>query len=257
MKMKKILENAIVFVAIALITQICEHFVHSDYCEAWIIPAAMAAMSAASSIIGGSKAASAARKQQKILQDEKIKNDALFDRQINQDYADTSAGFNLRRSVLDSARKNLDLARGEAAVTGNDAVEAAAKEKNNEMIAQSAGNIAAVDSQRKDALSAQKAATDQGYAQQEAALSAQKAAATQKAAEGVSNSLMSAAVNALGASGGGGTSKAAGAKAGAKAAPSSGGAQAIWKQKAPSFFSGGNYSPLQSTVDKSPLTYWE
>lgn len=248
--MKKILLNAIVFVAIALISQICEHFVHSDYCEAWIIPAAMAAMSAASSIIGGSKAASAARKQQEMLQDQKIKNDALFDRQINQDYADTSAGFNLRRSVLDAARKNLDLARGEAAVTGNDAVEAAAKDKNNEMIAQSQGNIAAVDSQRKDALTSQKAASDQGYANQQAALSAQKVQATQQAAQGVSNSLMNAAVNALWASGGG-------AKAGAKAAPSSGGAQDIWKQKTPSFFAGGNYSPLQSTVDKSPLTYWE
>ena len=254
--MKKILLNAIVFVAIALISQICEHFIHSGYCEAWIIPAAMAAMSAASSIIGGSKAASAARKQQKILQDQKIKNDALFDRQINQDYADTSAGFNLRRSVLDSARKNLDLARGEAAVTGNDAVEAAAKDKNNEMIAQSQGNIAAVDSQRKDALTSQKAASDQGYANQQAALSAQKAQATQQAAQGISNSLMSAAVTALNASGGS-TSKAAGAKAGAKAAPSSGGAQDVWKQKAPSFFANGNYSPLQSTVDKSPLTYWE
>jgi hypothetical protein len=257
MKMKKILLNAIVFVAIALISQICEHFVNSGYCQAWIIPAAMAAMSAASSIIGGSKAASAARKQQEMLQDQKIKNDALFDRQINQDYADTSAGFNLRRSVLDSARKNLDLARGEAAVTGNDAVEAAAKDKNNEMIAQSAGNIAAVDSQRKDALSAQKAATDQGYANQQVALSAQKAQATQQAAQGISNSLMSAAVNALGASGVGGTSKAAGAKASPAAAGSASPVTDVWKQKAPSFFSGGNYSPLQSTVDKSPLSYWQ
>lgn len=255
MKMKKILLNAIVFVAIALITQVCEHFVHSGYCEAWIIPAAMAAMSAASSIIGGSKAASAARKQQEILQGEKIKNDALFDRQINQDYADTSAGFNLRRSVLDAANRNLDLARGEAAVSGNDAVEAAAKEKNNEMIAQSAGNIAAVDSQRKDALTSQKAASDQGYANQQAALSAQKAQATQQAAQGISNSLMSAAVTALNASGGS-TSKAAGAKASKAAGGGNAQSPDVWKQKAPSFFSGGNYSPLQSTVDKSPLSYW-
>ena len=246
--MKKNLVNAIVFVAIALISQICEHFIHSCYFQAWIIPAAMAAMSAASSILGGSKAASAARKQQEILQDQKIKNDALFDRQINQDYADTSAGFNLRRSVLDAARKNLDLARGEAAVSGNAAVEAAAKEKNNQMIAQSAGNVAAVDSQRKDALTSQKTASDQGYANQQAALSAQKAQATQQAAQGISNSLMSAAVTALNASG-------------AKASKAAGGGNAqspdVWKQKAPSFFSGGNYSPLQSTVDKSPLSFWD
>lgn len=249
MKGKTIIRNAIVFAIIAIFMQFTESFfARPGYDEAWILPAALAAASAASSLIGGSKARKAAAQQQSILNSQKAKSDAMFDKQINQDYGDSAAGFNLRRSVLDAANRNLELARGEAAVSGNGAVEAAAKEKNNQMIAQSAGNVAAVDSQRKDALSAQKAATDQGYAQQASALAAQKAAASQQAAQGVSNSLMSAAVNALGTSGGAGTSK---------AAPSSGGAQDIWKQKAPSFFSGGNYSPLQSTVDKSPLTYWK
>lgn len=257
MKAKSIIQVAIVFVIIALFMQFTESFfASSGYDEAWILPAALAAASAASSIFGGSKARKAAAQQQSILDSQKAKTDAMFDKQINQDYGDSSAGFNVRRSVLDAANRNLELARGEAAVSGNDAVEAAAKDKNNQMIAQSAGNIAAVDSQRKDALSSQKAATDQGYAQQASALAAQKAAATQQAAQGVSNSLMSAAVNALGTSGGAGTSKAAGVKASPAAAGSASPVTDVWKQKT-SFFENGNYSPLQSTVNRSPVSYWE
>lgn len=163
------------------------------------VPLVMAGLGAFSSVYGGAKSAAAGRKAQKQLDAEQARLESERRRRMNEDYLDTAAGQNLMRIARDERDKAWKRAEGAAAVAGGtEAATAMAKEAGNNMVGETIANIAAGDSQRKDAVDAgYRAELDRIHGQQIANEQARSQAVAQ-AASGASNALMNGALATFG-----------------------------------------------------------
>lgn len=163
------------------------------------IPAVMAGASLVSSLFGASKSADAAEEAYRQQMLEKARIEAQHLRKSNESYLDTSAGQNMMRVAREEADKVWKRAAGAKAVAGGtDAAAAMAKEAGTKMIGDTVANIAANDTQRKDAAdaayNADIARVNQGIMQSKM----QKAEATSQAAGAASNALMQGAMMTFG-----------------------------------------------------------
>lgn len=127
-------------------------------------------------IIGGSKASKAAKQANKLLEQQKTDNQAWFDRKYNEDYSRTAEAQNLMNYARQEAEKQFARAEASAAVTGaTEESVARAKRGANEMLAQTASNIAAQGTARKDAIEQQYLNTKNSLTQQQVGNLQQKA----------------------------------------------------------------------------------
>lgn len=134
------------------------------------IPIAAAAIGAIGKLWGNKKAADAERERQRMIQAEKAKNDAYYRRMINQSWLDTAHGQNMLRVARDEADKMWKREAGATAVTGRTAAaDAMAKDKANNLVAETIAQGEAQESMRKDSLEASQRAADSQYAQQQIA----------------------------------------------------------------------------------------
>ena len=109
-----------------------------------------------SAIFGGSKASKAARQANALIEQQQNDNQAWFDRRYNENYSDTAEARNLMNFARQEAEKQFNRAEASAAVTGGTEESVArAKRDANEMLAQTASNIAAQGTARKDAIDQQ------------------------------------------------------------------------------------------------------
>jgi len=162
------------------------------------IPLVMAAGSALSSVFGGISSAKANKRAMRQIAAERAKNEAERLRKTNEDYIDTAAGQNLMRVARREADKMWKREKGAAAVTGATERAAMAKDRGNELIADTVAGIAANDTARKDQIDQTYKNYDQQLSQQLTGLDLQKGQNIAQAASGVSNSLMDAAGAAFG-----------------------------------------------------------
>lgn len=129
-----------------------------------------------SAIIGGSKASKAANQANKLIEQQQKDNQAWFDRRYNEDYSQTAEAQNLMNYAREQAEKQFRRAEGAAAVTGaTDESVARAKQSANEMLSETASNIAAQGTARKDAIEQQYLNTKNSLTQQQVANLQQKA----------------------------------------------------------------------------------
>lgn len=141
-----------------------------------ILGAIGAGLGVASAIIGGSKASKAAKQANKLIEQQQKDNQAWFDRRYNEDYSQTAEAQNLMNYARQEAEKQYRRAEGAAAVTGaTDESVARAKQSANEMLAQTASNIAAQGTARKDAIEQQYLNTKNSLTQQQVQNLQQKA----------------------------------------------------------------------------------
>ena len=109
-----------------------------------------------SAIFGGSKAAKANKQAGRLIEQQQDENQAWFDRRYNEDYSQTAEAQNLMNYAREQAEKLFKRAEGAAAVTGaTEESVARAKQSANDMLAQTASNIAAQGTARKDAIEQQ------------------------------------------------------------------------------------------------------
>lgn len=165
----------------------------SQYDEAWVQLALMAA-SVASSIIGGAKSASAAREAQEEQRRAKAQEDAILRRKRNESYADTAAGQRLLTNAREAAREVWKREYGRMLVGGGtDAAAAQAKEQGNKLVGSTLANMAANDTARKDKADYAQIESDRRHAQIMSGYEQQRAQAITQAASQASNAMMSAA----------------------------------------------------------------
>lgn len=139
------------------------------------VPIAAAAIGAIGKLWGNSKAAAAERERQRMLQAEKAKSDAYYRRMINQSWIDTAHGQNMLRVARDEADRIWKREAGATAVTGRTvAADAMAKDKANNLVADTIAQGEAQESMRKDSLEASQRAAESQFAQQEMADQAAK-----------------------------------------------------------------------------------
>ena len=129
-----------------------------------------------SAIFGGSKASKAAKEANRLIEQQQKDNQAWFDRRYNEDYSQTAEAQNLMNYAREQAEKQFRRAEGAAAVAGaTDESVAMAKQSANEMLAQTASNIAAQGTAGKDAIEQQYQNTKNSLTQQQVANLQQKA----------------------------------------------------------------------------------
>lgn len=132
--------------------------------------------SVGSAIFGGSKAAKAAKKANRLIEQQQKDNQAWYDRRYNEDYSQTVEAQNLMNYAREQAEKQFRRAEGAAAVAGaTEESIARAKRDANEMLAQTASNIAAQGTARKDAIENQYLNTKNSLTQQQVQNLQQKA----------------------------------------------------------------------------------
>lgn len=136
-----------------------------------------------SAIIGGKSASKAAKQANKLIQGQQADNEAWYNRRYNEDYSNTAEAQNLMNYARQEAEKQFRRSEGSAAVTGaTEESVARAKQSANEMIGQTASNIAAQGTARKDAIESQYLNTKNSLTQQQVANLQQKAQNIQAAA---------------------------------------------------------------------------
>ena len=132
--------------------------------------------SVGSAIFGGSKAAKAAKQANRLIERQKEENQAWFDRRYNEDYSQTAEAQNLMNYAREQAEKLFRRAEGTAAVTGaTDESVARAKQSANDMLSQTASNIAAQGTARKDSIEQQYLNTKNALTEQQVSNLQQKA----------------------------------------------------------------------------------
>lgn len=160
----------------------------------WIATAIGAGASLASSIIGGLSASAAAKRAERMLSQQRTKNDAWYNRRYNEDYIDTAAGQNLVRRAKEYARNQWRRAEGARVVGGGtDASAALAKDAGNKMVGDTMANIAATDQQRKAAVDAAHRAEDNRITNAQIGLEQYRAAQITDAAGKASNAILQGA----------------------------------------------------------------
>lgn len=146
-----------------------------------------------SSLWGGAKAASAARKANRQIANQRLENQAWYNRRYNEDYADTAAGQRLITQAKDYAKEHWKKAQGAAKVGGaTDESAAQAKESANKMVGNTISGIAAQDTARKDRVDAQYRATDANLQAHQVAIEQNRANQITNAASQASNAMMNA-----------------------------------------------------------------
>lgn len=145
-----------------------------------------AGLSVAGSIAGGIAARSEAKKQAELLQKEKAKNEAWYNRRYNEDStqrADAQASITRLREAINQRSKN---AAGAAAVMGgSESSVAAEKEAQNNAMAQTISNIDVAGEARKDNIESQYMNRDAALTDKENAMSVAKAGGIASAIAGV------------------------------------------------------------------------
>lgn len=129
-----------------------------------------------SAIIGGNAASKAAKQANRMIQQQQKDNQAWYDRRYNEDYSQTAEAQNLMNYAREQAERQFKRAEGAAAVAGaTDESVARAKQSANEMLGQTASNIAAQGTARKDAIEQQYLNTKNSLTQQQVQNLQQKA----------------------------------------------------------------------------------
>lgn len=157
-----------------------------------IMSAIGAGLGAASSIIGGAAAAKAAKQANKLIEQQQKDNQTWFDRRYNEDYSQTAEAQNLMNYAREQAEKQFKRAEAAAAVTGaTEESVARAKRDANEMLSQTASNIAAQGTARKDSIEQQYLNTKNSLTSQQVQNLQQKAQNIQAAAGQAASSFSS------------------------------------------------------------------
>lgn len=88
----------------------------------------------ASGILGASKAAKAAREQQRIIAQQKAKNDAWYNRNYYQNYLDTKEAQSAIKRVEETMRRRNQDAQAQAAITGGTQESVIAQQANDQKL---------------------------------------------------------------------------------------------------------------------------
>ena len=144
-------------------------------------------------VMGASKAAKAANAQQQMLNQQRNKNEAWYNRNYYQNYLDSKEAQAAIKRVEDTLRRRNQEAQATAAVTGGTPEAVLAQQENDQkMMGEVVGNLAT----RGDAINAQNQANENALMQQQMAqLQANEAGGTQLL--GNSGSLISSALSLL------------------------------------------------------------
>lgn len=149
-----------------------------------------AGVKAAGSIYGGIKASKAIREQRRNIENQLRENQDWYDQRYNEDATQRADAQRLLTMTEDSIRnRNAQAAGAQAVMGGTDESVAAAREANNDALAQSMSNINAAAEARKSNIEQQYMNTKQNLNQQLNALSGQQAQEIQKAVGGVSDAV--------------------------------------------------------------------
>lgn len=149
-----------------------------------------AGVKAAGSIYGGIKASKAIREQKRNIENQLRENQDWYDQRYNEDATQRADAQRLLTMTEDSIRnRNAQAAGAQAVMGGTDESVAAAREANNDALAQSMSNINAAAEARKSNIEQQYMNTKQNLNQQLNALSGQQAQEIQKAVGGVSDAV--------------------------------------------------------------------
>lgn len=155
---------------------------------------ALGAAQLGAQIFGGIKNAREARKQRNMLQRQQQDNQAWYDRRYNEDPTQRADAQRLLTMTQEQIKNRNKAAAGTQAVMGGtDASTAATKEANSRAIADVAGNIAANNEARKDAIESRYQNVRHGLTGQQMAMSQQQQANTAAAIQGVAGAVGGAA----------------------------------------------------------------
>ena len=146
-----------------------------------------AAAGLASSIWGGIKARQAAKKAEAQLQQQKIDNENWYRRRYNEDFTQTAEAQSLLNRAREEAQRQMQAARGTAAVMGGTGESVAAAQENaNRLVSDTMSGVAANATARKDAVESQYLNTKNSIGNQYYNLYAQQAGnATNAASAGM------------------------------------------------------------------------
>lgn len=140
----------------------------------------------AGGILGGRAASKAARRKEALLNQMESDNQSWYDRRYNEDYTQTAEALNMMRIAREQAEKRVKRADGIAGVMGGaDERVAQEKEAANEVIGNTAANIASHGTARKDAVESQYLQTKNNINQQRMGVYDAKAAAAAQAGSGL------------------------------------------------------------------------
>lgn len=135
-----------------------------------------AAIGAAASIAGGIASSLAAKKQKRAIQNQRRRNKQWFDKAYNEDMTQRADALRLLTMTEESIKNRNKQAEARQAVTGGtDSSIAAAREANNEALANTMSSIAANNTARKDKIMQTYQQKDDNYASQLGALEGQRA----------------------------------------------------------------------------------
>ena len=137
--------------------------------KCWVAAAVGAAVGLASTLIGAHESGKKEREARKKEAQSHARQQAYWNRKMNESYADTAAGQNMMRQAKDYADRNWKKAQGAAAVGGGtDAATAMAKESGNRMVGDTVAHMAAMDTARQDRAGAAMMQEDASYADKQA-----------------------------------------------------------------------------------------
>lgn len=115
----------------------------------------------AGGIMGGIKSSKAAKAQQKLIDQQRAKNDAWYNRNYYQNYLDSKEAQSAIKRVEDTMRRRKQEAQATAAVTGGTQEAVLAQEENDQkLMGDVVGNLAARGDAIKRQVDAQKQAMD-------------------------------------------------------------------------------------------------
>lgn len=153
-----------------------------------------AGLSAVGGIVGGISARKSMKKVQNSINERKRDNEDWYNRRYNEDPTQRASAQRMITQVNESIKKRNQQAAGTQAVMGGtDESLAAAKEANNQDLADTMSQIAAQGDARKDAIEQQYMAQKDSLAQQQEQLYMQKAQNTASAIQGVTGAASSIA----------------------------------------------------------------
>lgn len=160
--------------------------------KCWVAAAVGAAVSLASTLYGAQKSGEKEREARRKEAQSHARQQAYWNRKMNESYADTAAGQNMIRQAKDYADRNWKKAQGAAAVGGGtDAATAMVKESGNRMVGDTVAHMAAMDTARQDRAGAAMMREDADYAGKQAASLRTQGANIANVASAMGNAAMS------------------------------------------------------------------
>lgn len=146
------------------------------------------ALKVGGSIFGGIKASKAAKKAKRNIEEQRRKNQDWYDRRYNEDATQRSDAQRILTMTEESIKNRNRQAAGSAAVMGGtDESVAAAKEANNQALADATAQIAAQADARKDNIEATYMQNDNALVEQLNNIEMGKAKAVSQAVQGVTD----------------------------------------------------------------------